>query len=169
MAKRSITTRPGAMEPPTHFTHTPISRAFSQLAGALGCYVEAERDIEHSSWADPALEDWSTDEEEARLDVLEGMADVLELQIERPSDQPLRLTALLGRAMLESTRPDDFIQLHGLFDRHADCFRCPGDDPVSLRIDRMLVTARAHLDAVAALSGDGASGPTDPELPPMHG
>lgn len=168
MATKSITTRFGAMELPTRFTHTPISRAFSRLAGALGCYVEAERDIEHASWADPALADWTAEAEAARLDALEGMADVLELPIERPSDQPLRLTALLGRSMLQSTRPDEFTQLHGLFDRHADCFRCPGDDPVSRRVERMLVTARAHLDAVAALSGDSATAPDDTEQLPTN-
>ncbi|WP_145111521.1 hypothetical protein [Cereibacter sediminicola] len=165
MAIKVTTTPPGETEPPARFTHTPISRCFSRLLGTLGCCVEAERDIAHANWADPAFADWLTEAERTRVTTLAGMAEVLNLQIERISDLPLRLTALLGQAMLRSTHPNEFTQLYGLLDRHADCFCCPGSDPTSRRVDRMLSTAKARLHVLAALSA-GPDTSSDPEVSP---
>ena len=44
------------------FTHTSVTRRFGVMQRALGAWIEAERDLEHSGSWDPACDHWLRDE-----------------------------------------------------------------------------------------------------------
>ena len=51
------------------FTHTSVTRRFGVMQRALGAWIEAERDLEHSGSWDPACDHWLRDAEAARAAV----------------------------------------------------------------------------------------------------
>lgn len=134
------------------FTPTPVTRSFSRLLVALAGHVEAERDIQHVSCWDPAFLSWNREAERARDEVLSSLDAVDRAAPERPEDRPLQRIALLTGSMIRTTDAEEFAHLHGLVDRFPGLFSCPAASAASLRVNQMLVTAKARLADLATLS-----------------
>lgn len=128
-----------------------ISTTFSALLGALARHVEAERDIKDVDIWDPAFRNWLTDAEEAHATVARTLSDIRATEIARAEDKPLMRMAMLLDHMTCSEEPGAFWTFRPLLMRFDSLFRCPGEDPVAVRVNRMLISARARIDEMAAL------------------
>ncbi|MBG21818.1 MAG: hypothetical protein CML31_18075 [Rhizobiales bacterium] len=149
------------------FVHSAISRSFTQLNTALAHYVECERDIEHADSFDPAFLSWTVDAEHARTQVLWLVDRITGAGIERPEDLPLRRSARLLGALVESGSESAFTALHRLLGSHAHLFACLQHGAVATRTRQMLETCHGLLDALADLEefNDAAAGPAgDPVM-----
>lgn len=152
MAACTATMRARFAEPRAHFSHTPISRNFSRLLGALAMHIEAERDIEDAAAFDPAFLDWHTDAEGARDRVLTLIANILEARPARREDIPLQRLARMTAHMVQSTDTDDFQRAHDFIHMRSEFFSCPGIGVIAHRVRQMLSTATARLHELASLA-----------------
>lgn len=152
MAEHACITPPRVTEPRTHFTHTPISRSFSGLNGALAQYIEYERDIECANAFDPAFADWVTDAEAARHNVLNRIASITTAPISRDADRPFQRISLLTRALITCETGADFTALYAFLGSHGHLFACFENDPVGHRVQLMLEVHQDHLRTLADLS-----------------
>ena len=153
------TTAPDAAKD-AHFVPTAVSRSFSSLLVALAGHVESERDIQHVSCWDPAFMDWGRQAERAREQVLASLDAVDRAAPERPEDRPLQRIALLTGSMIRTTDAEEFAHLHSLVDRFPGLFSCPVAGATSVRVNKMLATAKARLADLATLSEY-----VDPDVP----
>lgn len=152
------------------FTHSPISRAFSAMTLLLAAHIEAERDLQHSGSWDIACDAWLRDAEAAREALLDVLARVIALPLERPGDHPLRSMARLVHALVVSDNGMEAAQLEAL---SVDCealLRCHDDTPLARRVNAYLETAQRQLMALRALPDyafmiDGSFA----EIPPEDG
>ncbi|PRZ42906.1 hypothetical protein [Tritonibacter scottomollicae] len=151
MANRLATTPPRVTEPRTHFAHSPISRSFSELNGALAQYIEYERDIECVDSFDPAFANWLTDAEAARHNVLDRIASITTAPISRDADRPFQRISLLTRALITCETGADFTALYAVLGSHGHLFACFENDPVGHRVQQMLEVHQDHLHAMADL------------------
>lgn len=152
MATIIATTPFGVTEAPRDlFSHTPISRKFTHLNIALSKYIEFERDLESADCFDLAFQAWTSDAEAARADVLSLTQAITTVPLGRLEDRPLKRSAMLVRAMIESSNDAAFTTLHGLLDSHAPLFACCAPGAVGARVQQMLETCHSHLDAIADL------------------
>ena len=133
------------------FSHTPISRRFTQLNIALSKYIEFERDLEAADCFDLAFQAWAADAEMARKDVLHATDAITASPLERLEDRPLKRSALLVRALIVSDNEVEFTALLRLLDRYAPLFACCAVGAVGARVQQMLETCHSHLDAIAKL------------------
>ena len=158
MANRLATTPQRVTEPRTHFAHSPISRSFSELNGALAQYIEYERDIECANCFDPSLLHWVSDAEAARQKVLDRILLITTAPISRDADKPLQRICLLTRALITCETGADFTALYALIGSHDHLFACFENDPVGHRVQQMLEVHQDHLHAMADL-GEFAEDP----------
>ncbi|WP_417480575.1 hypothetical protein [Maricaulis maris] len=133
------------------FRHSNISRKFTQLNIALAAYIEFERDLEHADCFDPAFLSWTTDAESARAEVLSLSGSIASLAVERCEDLPLKRSAMLTRAMIESASEAAFTSLHRLLGSHAELFACLDAGVVAARARQMLEICHDQIDAIAEL------------------
>lgn len=133
------------------FSHSTISRKFTQLNIALSKYIEFERDLEAADCFDLAFQAWTTDAEAARKDVLHATDAITASPLERLEDRPLKRSALLVRALIVSDNEVEFTALHRLLDNFAPLFACCAAGAVGARVQQMLETCHSHLDAIAEL------------------
>lgn len=152
MANSLATTPERVTEPRTHFAHSPISRTFSELNGALAQYIEYERDIECANAFDPAFANWLTDAEAARHNVLDRIASITTAPISRGADKPLQRISLLTRALITCETGAEFTALYAVLGGHGHLFACCENDPVGHRVQLMLEVHQDHLRALADLS-----------------
>lgn len=136
---------------PVAFTHTPASKAFSRLLGALAAHIEAERDIEDVASFDPAFIDWQRDAERARAEVLSIITELRHAPIHRQADTPLKRMNYLMYAMILSASTEEFLRLRTFVSNNVTLFSCPGQSPVTQRVQQMLSSACNRLDELAAL------------------
>ncbi len=158
MANSLANTPKRVTEPRTHFTHTPISRTFSELNGVLAQYIEYERDIECANAFDPAFANWLTDAEAARHNVLDRIASITTAPLSRDADKPLQRISLLTRELITCKTGADFTTLYALLGNHGHLFACFENDPVGHRVQLMLEVFQDHLHAMADL-GEFAEDP----------
>jgi hypothetical protein len=158
MAEHACTTPQRVTEPRTHFAHSPISRTFSELNGALAQYIEYERDIECVDSFDPAFANWLTDAEAARHNVLDRIASITTAPISRGADKPLQRISLLTRALITCETGADFTALYAVLGSHGHLFACFENDPIGHRVQQMLEVHQDHLHAMADL-GEFAEDP----------
>lgn len=152
MANSSLTTPIGVTEPASrHFTHTPISRAFSGLVAALAAHVEAERDISTADSRDPGFAAWLGDAEAARAGVLARIDRVRSAEIIRPEDRPLRHMAVICYLLMQAGSNAEFLEARQLLDRAPSLFVCPGDGPAAWRCRQMLRSMRLRIREMSAL------------------
>lgn len=133
------------------FSHSLISRKFTQLNIALSQYIEFERDLECADSFDLAFQAWTTDAERARADVLTLTEAITTAPIERLEDRPLKRSAMLTRAMVECSSDAAFTTLHRLLYSYAHLFACCSRGAVGARVRQMLETCHFHLEAMAEL------------------
>ncbi|MCD1620945.1 hypothetical protein K7H20_23100 [Salipiger manganoxidans] len=133
------------------FSHSTISRRFTQLNIALSKYIEFERDLEAADCFDLAFQAWIADAEAARKDVLRVTDAITASPLERLEDRPLKRSALLTRALIVSDNEVEFTALHRLLDSFAPLFACCASGAVGARVRQMLETCHSHLDAIAEL------------------
>ncbi|MCA0851169.1 hypothetical protein [Salipiger thiooxidans] len=133
------------------FSHSTISRKFTQLNIALSKYIEFERDLEAADCFDLAFQAWTTDAEAARKDVLHATDTITALPLERLEDRPLKRSAVLTRALIASDNEVEFTALHRLLDSFAPLFACCASSAVGTRVQQMLETCHSHLAAIAEL------------------
>ena len=153
-----------------NFTHSPISRAFSAMTLLLAAHIEAERDLEHAGSWDIACDEWLRDAEAAREALVDVLAQIVALPLERSEDHPLHGMARLIHALVLSDNGMEAAQLEAL---SVDCevlLRCHDDTPLALRVNGYLETAQQLLVALRALPDyacviDG----TCSEVPPEDG
>lgn len=138
-------------EPAVAFTPTAASKAFSRLLGALAAHIEAERDIEDVASFDPAFIDWQRDAERARADVLSIIAELRHAPIHRQEDIPLKRMNYVMYAMIQSDCSEEFLRLRTFMSSNVSLFSCPGQGPVTRRIQQMLSSACNRVDELAAL------------------
>ncbi|MBR9841472.1 MAG: hypothetical protein GYB50_27005 [Rhodobacteraceae bacterium] len=152
MATLIATTLPNVTEASRDlFSHSTISRRFTQLNIALSKYIEFERDLEAADCFDLAFQAWTTDAEMARKDVLHATDAITASSLERLEDRPLKRSALLTRALIVSDNDVEFTALHRLLDSYAPLFACCVSGAVGARVQQMLETCHSHLDAIAEL------------------
>lgn len=136
---------------PVTFTHTPASKAFSRLLGALAAHIEAERDIEDVASFDPAFIDWQRDAERARAEVLSIIAELRHAPIHRQPDTPLKRMNYVMYAMIQSASTEEFLRLRAFVTGNVALFSCSGQSPVAQRVQQMLASAFDRLEELAAL------------------
>ena len=150
------------------FTHTSVTRRFGVMQRALGAWIEAERDLEHSGSWDPACDHWLRDAEAARAAVGAALDALCDTPAERLEDRPLLRIARITRALALSEDGAEFAQLYARVATSGALLRCPGRHPLALRVNLMLAEARRALAQLAALPDhalviDGACGEILPE------
>lgn len=133
------------------FTHTSVTRRFGVMQRALGAWIEAERDLEHSGSWDPACDHWLRDAEAARAAVGAALDALCDTPAERLEDRPLLRIARLTRALALSEDGAEFAQLYARVTAPGALLRCPGRHPLALRVNLMLSEARRALAQLAAL------------------
>ena len=133
------------------FTHTSVTRRFGVMQRALGAWIEAERDLEHSGSWDPACDHWLRDAEAARAAVGAALDALCDTPAERLEDRPLLRIARLTRALALSEDGAEFAQLYARVATSGALLRCPGRHPLALRVNLMLAEARHALAQLAAL------------------
>lgn len=152
MANRSLTTPFSVTEPASrHFTHTPISRAFSGLVAALAAHVEAERDISAADSQDPGFTAWLLDAEAARAGVLARIDAIRSAEIARPEDRPLRHMAVICYLLMQAGSNAEFVDARQVIDRAPALFACPGDGAAAWRCRQMLRSTRLRIREMSAL------------------
>lgn len=160
-------------EPPVHFSHSIISRAFTRLNASIALYIECERDLEHANCFDPAFHHWTADAERARARVLNLAEVITTASVARREDLPLKRSAMLTRALVECSNETTFTSLHRLLGSHAHLFACCQPGAIALRAQQMLETHQAHIDALAELGefndlAEGwTTGPSDDVRAPL--
>lgn len=171
MTKMIDSSRVAAMEDAQlAFTHSTVSRTFAAMTLLLAAHIEAERDLEHSGSWDIACDAWLRDAEAAREALLDVLAQIVALPLERAEDHPLRSMARLIHALVVSDNGMEAAQLEAL---SVDCealLRCHDDTPLARRVNAYLETAQRQLMALRALPDyacmiDG----TCSEMPPEDG
>ena len=120
------------------FTHTSVTRRFGVMQRALGAWIEAERDLEHSGSWDPACDHWLRDAEAARAAVGAALDALCDTPAERLEDRPLLRIARLTRALALSEDGAEFAQLYARVTAPGALLRCPGRHPLALRVNLML-------------------------------
>ena len=133
------------------FTHSAVTRRFGVMQRALGAWIEAERDLEHSGSWDPACDHWLRDAEAARAAVGAALDALCDTPAERLEDRPLLRIARLTRALVLSEDAGEFAQLYARVATPGALLRCPGRHPLALRVNLMLAEARRALAQLAAL------------------
>ncbi|GAA4226369.1 hypothetical protein [Sagittula marina] len=152
MANTIAITRPSVTEASRDvFSHSIISRKFTQLNIALAAYIEFERDLEHADCFDPAFLSWTTDAEGARAEVLSLSGRIAALPVQRREDLPLKRSAMLTRALVESATEVAFTDLHRLLGTHAELFACLDAGVTATRTRQMLRICHEQIDAIAEL------------------
>lgn len=133
------------------FTHTSVTRRFGVMQRALGAWIEAERDLEHSGSWDPACDHWLHDAEAARAAVGAALDALCDTPAERLEDRPLLRIARITRALALSEDGAEFAQVYARVATPGALLRCPGRHPLALRVNLMLAEARRALAQLAAL------------------
>lgn len=133
------------------YTPTAISSGFAGLLVNLAEHIEAERDIENASVWDIAFDNWLRHAEKARTDMSNLLTSILREDIVRLEDKPLKRMAMLINGVVVSEEPGAYRYLRPFVSRFDNLFRCVGQDPTSLRVDRMLLTARDRLETMYTL------------------
>lgn len=133
------------------FTQTSVTRRFGAMQRALGLWIEAERDLEHSGSWDPACDHWLRDAEAARAAVGAALDALCDTPAERLEDRPLLRTARITRALVETEDGAEFARLYARVTAYDALLRCPGRHPLALRVNLMLAEARRALTALTAL------------------
>ncbi|MTH63362.1 hypothetical protein [Paracoccus shanxieyensis] len=133
------------------FTHTSVTRRFGVMQRALGAWIEAERDLEHSGSWDPACDHWLRDAEAARAAVGAALDALCDTPAERLEDRPLLRIARITRALSLSEDGAEFAQLYARVAAPGALLRCPGRHPLARRVNLMLAEARRALAELAAL------------------
>ena len=133
------------------FTHTSVTRRFGVMQRALGAWIEAERDLEHSGSWDPACDHWLRDAEAARAAVGAALDALCDTLAERLEDRPLLRIARLTRALALSEDGAECTQLYARVAAPGALLRCPGRHPLARRVNLMLAEARRALAELAAL------------------
>lgn len=151
MATCTPTTSIHFSEPVVAFTHTPASRAFSRLLGTLAAHIEAERDVENVASFDPAFMDWHRDAERTRAEVLSIIAELRHAPVHRREDRPLKRMNYLIYALVQSDCTEEFLRLRTFVSNNDALFSCPGQSPMSQRVQQMLASACDRLDELSAL------------------
>ncbi|TJZ91731.1 hypothetical protein FA743_09620 [Paracoccus gahaiensis] len=152
MANRSLTTPFGVTEPASrHFTHTPISRAFSGLLAGLAAHVEAERDISAADGRDPSFAASLCEAEAARAGVLALIDRVRCAAVMRPEDRPLRHMALICYLLMQAGTNAEFCEARQVLDQAPGLFACPGHGAVAWRCRQMLRSMRMRVGEMASL------------------
>ncbi|MBU1605867.1 MAG: hypothetical protein KKD08_03535 [Alphaproteobacteria bacterium] len=152
MATTFASTPQGVTKAPRNlFSHSLISRMFTQLNVALAAYIEFERDLEHADCFDPAFLSFTTDAEGARAEVLSLSARIASLPLERREDLPLKRSAMLTRALIESDSEATFTSLHRLLGTHAELFACFEHNVGAARVRQMLETCHGQIAALSDL------------------
>ncbi|WP_114350850.1 hypothetical protein [uncultured Paracoccus sp.] len=128
-----------------------MTRRFGVMQRALGAWIEAERDLEHSGSWDPACDHWLRDAEAARAAVGAALDALCDTPAERLEDRPLLRIARLTRALVLSEDAGEFAQLYARVATPGALLRCPGRHPLALRVNLMLAEARRALAQLAAL------------------
>ena len=113
------------------FTHTSVTRRFGVMQRALGAWIEAERDLEHSGSWDPACDHWLRDAEAARAAVGAALDALCDTPAERLEDRPLLRIARLTRALALSEDGAEFAQLYARVAAPGALLRCPGRHPLA--------------------------------------
>jgi len=148
MANMSPTTPSGVTE---YFYHSPVSLRFSQLIVTLASAIEAERDIEHGLWCDPAFAGLLRHAELNWEAVNKACLFVLDAPLTRVSDVPLQKMAdhlhyTLGCETLVELRC-----AQSTMRAHPDIFSFSGTCPVSQRVASMLDRAQQQFSEICAL------------------
>ena len=133
------------------FTHSAVTRRFGVMQRALGAWIEAERDLEHSGSWDPACDHWLRDAEAARTSLASALDAVCATEPARMQDQPLRQMARIARVMLLASDEVEFGRAFGLLGQFAAVLRCDGSSPIDQHVNAMLAETQQQLAAVAAL------------------
>lgn len=169
MANRSLTTPFGVTEPASrHFTHTPISRAFSGLVAALAAHVEAERDISTADSQDPGFAAWLGDAEAARAGVLARIDAIRSAEIARPEDRPLRHMAVICYLLMQAGSNAEFLEARQVLDKAPALFACPGDGAVAWRCRQMLRSMCLRIGEMSALPCHLDPREIEPQIPAAH-
>lgn len=152
MANRSLTTPVGVTEPASrHFTHTPISRAFSGLLAGLAAHVEFERDISAADVRDPGFAASLGEAEAARAGVLARIDGIRSAAVMRPEDRPLRHMALICYLLMQAGTNAEFREARQVLDQTPGLFTCPGHGAVTWRCRQMLRSMRVAVGEMASL------------------
>lgn len=150
------------------FTHTSISRQFSQLLGTLACAIEAERDVEHGCSQDLAFPHGLREAELLWQRVTDECSALVVSAPMRAADHAMISAA---RAFLDTLGAESRAE----FDEATDRIACPAQsrrraavDAVSRRCEQMLQTAKARLVEIGTLEmipGAELADSTDDPLP----
>ncbi|MFA8384188.1 MAG: hypothetical protein ACEPO2_01075 [Pelagibaca sp.] len=132
---------------------TPKARAFPKLLGALSALIEAERDLEDTSYSqDPAYAAWMREAEVAHEHLTETLRHFNGLPNINLADRPLERMALLIDAMLGHEEPGGArklqLRMHLTFFRD---FQVSGISATAMQRNAILIQACHLVTALGAL------------------
>ncbi|GHH05734.1 hypothetical protein [Pseudodonghicola xiamenensis] len=161
MADKLCTTRRGADET-AYFKHSPTSGHFSHFVAALGVAIEAERDIEHGLWSDPAFDHWLAEAEAAWQTATDLCRAAFEAPATRHSDVPLQRFARHLHWTIGCETQAELSTARQIIAGHPHLFRWRGHDPEARRISQLLARARQQFDELCDLDMlNGLEAPSD--------
>lgn len=148
MANMSTTTPSGVTE---YFYHSHVSLRFSRLIVTLASAIEAERDIEHGLWCDPAFADLLRHAEINWETVNKACLFVLDAPLTRVSDVPLQKMADHLHYTLGCETVVELRCAQSTMRAHPDFYSFSGTCPISQRVASMLDRARQQFSEICSL------------------
>ncbi|WP_323010684.1 hypothetical protein [Paracoccus sp. (in: a-proteobacteria)] len=104
----TCTTPHGAHKATPAFTHTSVSRRFSELLGTLAHAIEAECDVQHGWSRDPAFAHWLRESELLWQQAQDMARDLAESPALRAADRPLIRAAQVLHFVLGCEHPAEY-------------------------------------------------------------
>lgn len=151
MAEATTITPPAAPKAALAFTHTTVSRQFSQLLGTLAHAIEAERDIQHGWSLDPAFSHWLRESELLWQRAQDEARDLADSPVLRAADRLLIRAARILHYALGCEHPAEYdVSVMDL----AACSDSPTlrhSDGIAWRVREMLRTAEMRLAEIGSL------------------
>lgn len=161
MAEATTTTPHGAHKATPAFTHTSVSRRFSQLLGTLAHAIEAERDIQHGWSRDPAFAHWLRESELLWQRASTEARDLAESAALRAADRVLIRAAQILHYALGCEHPAEYDAAVVDLAACGECLPMRRDDAVTWRMREMLRSAEARLAEIGSLEMIPTAGDPD--------
>ncbi|WJS86305.1 hypothetical protein [Paracoccus sp. TOH] len=161
MADASPTTPFGAQKATCAFTHTSVSRRFSELLGTLAHAIEAERDIQHGWSRDPAFSHWLRESELLWQRAAAEASDLSDSPALRAADRVLIRAARILHFALGCEHPAEYDAAVADLAGCGEALTLRGDNAVAWRLREMLRSAEARLAEIGSLEMIPSAGDPD--------
>lgn len=151
MANFVTTTRTAANEDASTYIPSPISTLFERLLLVLAEVIECNRDLADIDIWDTACSGWlkATELAEERLGAL--VHDLLNADVVRPADRPLRLAAFMLHLTMDAAGPKEVARFAAIARLKAEDFLLTDETATHRHVNAMTRSALALFEGFVAL------------------